>query len=86
MKTTLSSTVLVRQFGDVLSRVKYLGESFVITKNDEAIAELVPLSTPRPPRWSDIAAALAPLPRDPGFADDLEQVNQLDWPAQNPWA
>ncbi len=30
--------------------------------------------------------ALARLPRDPGFVDDLEKVNEADQTAGNPWA
>ncbi len=29
--------------------------------------------------------ALAGMPHDPGFADDLERVNQMDRVASNPW-
>ncbi|MCC5850884.1 MAG: hypothetical protein JJU29_22580 [Verrucomicrobia bacterium] len=77
MKTTITSTKLVRQLGDCLARVKYRGEAFVITKNDEAIAELLPTGISQYGKWSDIATSLTALPLDEDFADDLERVNQL---------
>lgn len=86
MKTTISSTGLVRQFGDCLARVKYRREVFVITKNDEEIAELTPLGTSRRATWGDLASELAARAADPGFADDLEKVNELDTIPENPWA
>jgi len=85
MKTKISSTTLVRQFGDCLARVKYRGEAFVITKNEEEIAELAPLGTARGAKWSELASALSSLPVDPGFADDLEEVNESDTAPENPW-
>jgi hypothetical protein len=30
-------------------------------------------------------SALVGLPHDPDFADDLEKVNRLDRPSENPW-
>lgn len=85
MKTIISSTKLVRQLGDCLARVKYRGEAFVITKNDEAVAELLPAGISHKGNWSDIAASLAALPFDEEFADDLQRVNQLDRLPENPW-
>jgi len=85
MKTVISSTKLVRQLGDCLARVKYRGEAFVITKNDEPVAELLPTGISQQGHWSAIAASLAALPSDEDFADDLERVNQLDTLPENPW-
>lgn len=86
MKTVLTSTQLVRNLGDCLARVKYRGESFLIKKNEEVIAEIHPAGDSGEATWSEIASALALLPTDPGFADDLEKVNQLDTVPENPWA
>ena len=85
MKTIISSTKLVRQLGDCLARVKYRGEAFVITKNEEEIATLSPMETSRGAKWSELASALSASPVDPGFADDLEKINQMDRIPENPW-
>jgi len=86
MKIQISSTEAVRRFGDCLARIKYRGDSFIITRNDEAVAELVPVAGVRRATWGAILSALDGLPRDPGFGDDLEAVNQSDQIASNPWA
>jgi antitoxin (DNA-binding transcriptional repressor) of toxin-antitoxin stability system len=89
MKVEISSTQAVRQFGDCLARVKYRGDSFVITRNEERVAELVPVGGSTGvfgASWSEILDALSGLPTDPGFAEDLEQVNRKDLPPANPWA
>lgn len=83
--TTISTTDAARHLGHYLARVKYKGEHFLLTKNDQAIAELSPASGSRCTTWGEITAAVAHLPRDPLFADDLEKVNQADQSAADPW-
>ena len=84
--TTISTTDAARHLGDYLARVKHKGEHFLLTKNDQPIAELSPASGSRRATWGELASALARLPRDPMFADDLEKVNEADQAAANPWA
>ena len=86
MKITISSSEAVRRFGDCLARIKYRGYSFVITKNDEPVAELVAAPGSRRATWREVAEALKGLPHDPTFADDLEKVNSSDQIPNNPWA
>jgi prevent-host-death family protein len=84
--TVISSTEAARHLGDYLARVKHKGETFVLTKNDQPIAELSPAAGSRRATWAEIVEVVARLPRDPTFADDLERVNETDQPAANPWA
>jgi antitoxin (DNA-binding transcriptional repressor) of toxin-antitoxin stability system len=84
--TTISTTDAARHLGDYLARVKHKGEHFLLTKNDQPIAELSPASGSRRATWGELLSAIARLPRDPIFADDLEKVNEADQPATNPWA
>ncbi len=86
MKVEISSTDLVRHFGDYLARVKHRREAFVITKNHKPVAELSPASERRFATLDELKALFEALPRDPGFADDLEKVNASDVAAENPWA
>ena len=83
---TITSTEAARHLGDYLARVKHKGEHFLLTKNDQPIAELLPATGSRRATWADLRAATARLPRDPAFADDLESVNRADTPSANPWA
>jgi antitoxin (DNA-binding transcriptional repressor) of toxin-antitoxin stability system len=84
--TMISTTEAARHLGDYLARVKHKGERFVLTKNDQPIAELAAPSGSRTATWAELVAAVARLPRDPSFANDLERVNEADQTAVNPWA
>lgn len=84
--TTISTTEAARHLGDYLARVKHKGEHFLLTKNDQPIAELSPACGSRRATWGELRNAVARLPQDPTFADDLDKVNQADQTAANPWA
>lgn len=86
METSLSSTEAVRHFADVLARVKYGGENFLLTKSAQPVARLIPVKSDQFPTGAEIMEALARLPHDPDFAADLERVNRMDRDAENPWA
>ena len=85
MKVQISSTEAVRRFGDCLARIRYRGDSFVITRNDQPIAELGPAEGSRRATWAEIKQVLAEHPADPDFAKDLESVNESDQIPGNPW-
>jgi len=85
MITTISTTEAARHLGDYLARVKHKGERFLLTKNDQPIAELSPAAGSRRGTWGEMKSAVAQLPHDLAFADDLEKVNLADQPGENPW-
>ena len=87
MSETMTSTEVARRFGEILAAVKHGGESVVVTKNGEPLAELRPVRgeitcTLREfgERWGERAAE-----GDRSFAADLAAVNASDQPATNPW-
>jgi antitoxin (DNA-binding transcriptional repressor) of toxin-antitoxin stability system len=89
MATTITATELARSLSDVLNRVRYRNESFVIQRNGETIATIVPPVPMRGVTLREIAEKLrgVEFPGD-GFADDLEEIqaNQgkmeaIDWPS-----
>lgn len=45
METIISATALARRLGDVLGRIRYRRESFVIECNGVAVARLIPAGT-----------------------------------------
>ena len=87
MESKISATELARKLGDVLGRIRYRGESFVVERNGEPVARLTPLAarTAGTVREGLVAWREASSP-DSELADDLERVNGADQPPSNPWA
>lgn len=86
MKTEVSATELARNLGDVLARVRYRRQTFLVRKNGKVIARIVPAADRESPSLKDAFAAwAAAAPADAGFADDLERVGRADKPGTNPW-
>ncbi len=75
MDTVITATDLARSLSDILNRVRYKGETFVIQRKGEPIATLAP-SGPKPgATLRELMAVLEGLiPVDEDFADDLEAV------------
>jgi antitoxin (DNA-binding transcriptional repressor) of toxin-antitoxin stability system len=88
MELRISATALARRLGDVLGRIRYRGDAFVIEKNGVAVARLAPLGPPAspPPLRDALAAWRAAGPPDAAFADDLDAVGERDRPPLDPWA
>ena len=79
MAKRISSTDLVRTLGDVLGRVRYGSEEFIVEKHSMAIAIIGPARA----RKACSVEQLAGLWRGSGsekdsFADDLERINAQD--------
>ncbi len=84
--TSISTTEAARHLGDYLSRVKHKGERFVLTKNDQPIAELSPAAGTRRGTWGELRKVIGAGSGDPTFAGDLERINEADQLATDPWA
>jgi len=75
METTITATELSKRLSDVLNRVKYRGERFIVQRNGETIATIAPVSEPAGITWGEFLSEYFTWPRpDPGFADDLEAI------------
>jgi len=86
MEHRISASDLARHLGDVLGRVRYRGEAFLVERHNVAIARITPVTDATRPSLRDAMAAwMAVGEPDPGFADDLELVGKLDRPADDPW-
>ena len=87
MEHRISATELARRLGDVLGRVRYRGDSFVIERNGGPVARIVALPDASPAHLVEaLAAWRAAGEPDPSFADDLERIGEADMPPENPWA
>jgi antitoxin (DNA-binding transcriptional repressor) of toxin-antitoxin stability system len=86
MEHRISASDLARHLGDVLGRVRYRGEAFLVERHNVAIARITPVT---PGGETSVGGAFAAWraagPPDPEFADLLEQVGALDSPPDNPW-
>lgn len=85
MEHTISATELARHVGDVLGRVRYRGDSFVVERNGEPVARVLPIVGATPAFLSEALSAW----RSAGgpeheFADDLDRIGALDRPADDP--
>ena len=86
MEGRISATDLARRLGDILGRVRYRGQSFVVERNGDQVARLVPVpgKATAMPRAALTSWCRAGEP-DAGFADDLERVGRADRPPKSPW-
>lgn len=82
--TTLTATQLARNLSDVLNRVEYKGERFIIERNGQVVATLQPSTvTRRGPTLAEFVEALKHAPRlDPDFLDELEEIQANQPPAK----
>lgn len=85
MKHTVSATELVRRLGDILGRVRYRRETFLIERNGRPVARLTPVDVASPATPLGEALSAWCERRDPSFADDLERVGAADRAPANPW-
>ena len=86
VQNEVSATELARNLGDVLARVRYRRQTFLVSKNGKVIARIAPTADLESPLAKDAFAAwAAAAPADAGFADDLERVGRADKPGTSPW-
>lgn len=82
----VSATEAARNFSDLLNRVRYRGETFIIERGGEAIGELRPAAA-RGMKGNELVALLRSLPRvDEDFLKTVERAarSQPSLP-ESPW-
>ncbi|MFN8473653.1 MAG: type II toxin-antitoxin system Phd/YefM family antitoxin [Anaerolineae bacterium] len=85
METKITATELAKSLSEVLNRIRYRGERFVIQRNGEPVAMLTPAGPGSPVSLRELAEVLAALPPpDDAFADDLEEIQLTQRPASIP--
>lgn len=86
MDIRITATELARNVGDVLGRIRYRGDSFLVERNGEAVARVVPLvERPTATLGEVVMAWSATGPAEASFARDLEEVGCADRPPEDPW-
>lgn len=87
MENRITATELARRLGDVLGRIRYRGDTFLVERNGVPVARLLPVAESRPPTLGDaLAAWRAAGEADPEFADTIERIAAADRAPGDPWA
>lgn len=78
MDTRVSATEAVRSFSDILNRIRYRGEAFVVERGGEVVCRMTPATAPRRVIGRDLLAVVREPPRpDAGFARDVQEAVEL---------
>ena len=87
MDTRITASLLARRLADVLGRVRYRGETFVVVRHNRPGARIAPAGAAPRATLADAARAwMTADHRDTSFADDLARVGAADRPPRNPGA
>jgi antitoxin (DNA-binding transcriptional repressor) of toxin-antitoxin stability system len=74
MKSTISATQAARAFSDLVNRVRYRGEEFVIERGGQPVCRIVPAGPPTC-TVAELARILRSLPRpDDGYLAAVEEA------------
>jgi antitoxin (DNA-binding transcriptional repressor) of toxin-antitoxin stability system len=75
--THVSATEAVRTFSDLLNRIRYRGEEFVVERAGEAICRMTPAAPVKALSLRDLASLLRELPNpDAGYASDVRKASR----------
>ncbi len=78
METRITATELARNLSDILNRVRYKGETFIVERNGEVVAEVKPSIVPKTITLRQLIDLWPTLPKpDPEFWDDVEEAHRL---------
>jgi antitoxin (DNA-binding transcriptional repressor) of toxin-antitoxin stability system len=86
METHVSATEAARTFSDLLNRIRYRGESFVVERGGEPVCRMGPAAPPQC-TVSDLVRVLRSAPRpDDDYLETVEDLtrNQPRVP-RSPW-
>ena len=84
-ETKLTATQLARSLSDVLNRVQYKGERFVIERNGQVVATLAPppATNRTGPTLGEFLERLKDVPRpDDEFERDLREIRAAQGPVE----
>jgi len=87
MSQRVTATEAARNFSELLNRVRFERETFVILRGGEAVGQLTPVEPTQAPTLRDLVKFLEQTERpDDQFGRDLEaiQAEQLP-PGESPW-
>jgi prevent-host-death family protein len=89
-ETSISVTEAARNFADCVNRAKYQGATFVLLKNGQPVARLMPAERSRICTGLDLSAALSRVSLSDeekmAWRNDIETGSATLTPPVNPWS
>jgi antitoxin (DNA-binding transcriptional repressor) of toxin-antitoxin stability system len=74
-ESRVSATDAARSFSELLNRIRYRGEEFVVERGGEAVCRMSPATPPRRLSLRELAALLRELPPpDAGYPADVRRA------------
>jgi len=78
----ITATDLARRLSDVLNRVRYKNEEFLVERGGDPVAVIVPIGPKSDLTFAEFLRLLNAAPRpDSDFASDLERIQAAQPPA-----
>ena len=75
MATRVSATEAVRTFSDLLSRIRYRGEEFLVERGGEPVCNMTPATPPKRLSLRELASLLREIPSpDAGYAPAVRRA------------
>jgi len=87
MTTHVSATEAVRTFSDLLNRIRYRGEEFVVERAGEPVCRMTPAAPTKRLTLRDLSLLLREIPKaDAGYASDVRHAARSQGrPPRSPW-
>jgi antitoxin (DNA-binding transcriptional repressor) of toxin-antitoxin stability system len=87
MATKVSATEAVRTFSDLLNRIRYRGEEFVVERAGEPVCRMTPAAAPGRLSFRELVSLLRDIPgTDAGYASDVRAaVRKQGRLPRSPW-
>ena len=85
--TRVSATEAVRSFSDVLNRIRYRSEEFVVERAGEPVCRMTPAAPAKRLSMRDLASLLREIPKpDADYASDVRRATRSQGRApRSPW-
>lgn len=86
MESRVSATEAVRSFSELLNRIRYRGEEFIVERGGEAVCRMTP-AAPRRLTLAELARLLREIPHpDHGYASEVRRaVGRQGRAPRSPW-
>ena len=87
VKTRVTATEAARKFSEILNRVAYKGESFVVERGGRPVCEISPAAKSKKFTGADFLELIRTVPRpDDQYFEDVEEIVRNRQPvAPSPW-